>query len=367
MNEYGMGFDFGNSHATGVIYQNAEEKPALLTLPSVSEAGNLRDYASMQNAAGQARAVLTPYDLLGPDDYVFSYNGGQERFIGRLAQRQTRNASTGMSDIRRYWSQRSLELLLTLAGTLIPDERFSLLVVTGLPVETFRSEEARRNVKQALNGQHVFTLNGRSRVADVKVGKVLMEGAGAALALGIPKTTCGIVDIGEFTTDAYATRGLEAIGYMCKGAEIGMARAGDRLSASFHRQCGRSLKADERTQIFRDSLAPNHPFSYQEYSGPTGVATPEELDTWVVQALRELGREVCEFISTLWRTDSTGVIAGDFAQVQVIGGGAYYLYDQVRDLFPRKARRSSDPENDNGRGYGWFAYQLLKQRALGVA
>lgn len=356
MQYHAIGMDFGNAHATGVVYLGGQER--LLSLPSASAPGSIHDHAAMQTGM-TGDVYLDPYAVLKPGEHVFVYNGGAERFIGNLALSQARKSSTGRGDINRYWSPRALEFLLTIAGTLIPDEHFSLLVVTGLPIETYKSEEAKRKVRQALNGTHYFTLNGHSRIAQVKVGKVLMEGAGASLRLGLPKDRlCGIIDIGEFTTDVYAARGLDAASFLCGGTEVGIANASANLSRMVSRDYNRPLSPKESMDILHAyvSSKKNYPIIDTSF----GEVSAQQLDTWAYQSLRAVGREVNEFVSSLWRSGSTGTVASEFHQqgIRVIGGGAYYLLDSIRQIIPQ-ASITVEPEYANARGYGWFAQSLL--------
>lgn len=351
-----IGLDFGNAHATGVISLNGQEH--LLSLPSASAPGSIHDHYSMQTGA-TGDTHLDPYTVLKPGEHVFSYNGGTERFIGELALSQTRKSSTGRGDINRYWSPRALEFLLTIAGTLIPDEHFSLLVVTGLPIETYKSEEAKHKVKSLLNNTHHFTLDGRSRSAQVKVGKVLMEGAGASLRLGLPKDRlCGIVDIGEFTTDVYAARGLDAVSYLCGGAEIGIANAGINLAKMVSREYNRVLTSKESMDILRSYTSSEK--KYPIIDTQCGEIPAPQLDTWAHQSLQAVGREVNEFVSSLWRSGSTGTVASEFHQkgIRVIGGGAYSLLPSLKHIIPTIST-IPEPEYANARGYGWLAQILL--------
>src|SRR6266581_2396753 len=116
MYQAALGLDFGNAQATGVISLNGQEQ--LLTLPSASAPGSIHDHVAMQTGS-MGDSYLNPYTILKHGEHVFSYNGGTERFIGELALTQTRKSSTGRGDINRYWSHRSLEFLLTIAGILI--------------------------------------------------------------------------------------------------------------------------------------------------------------------------------------------------------------------------------------------------------
>lgn len=57
-------------------------------------------------------------------------------------------------------------------------------MVTGVPIETY-SDANRRKVREALEGEHCFILNGQERLAIVHVEKVIMEVAGAMTARSV--------------------------------------------------------------------------------------------------------------------------------------------------------------------------------------
>jgi hypothetical protein len=356
MRTFGVGHDHGNSRTTDIVYCNGKEH--MRTFASASADGSLKQLARMRRAEGNDSFAID-FQALRPGEYVLSYDG-TERFVGELAVTQGQSVSTGRGDIHRYWSRRSLETLLVSAADVIPDAEFELLVVTGLPVETF-NEETRKRVKDALNGRHHFVLNGRERSAYVKVGKVLMEGAGASLRheIGDTDDIRGIIDIGGRTTDLYVRQGLQAVARQCKGMDLGVETAADKISVWFEDKYGFELSLQQRTRILNAYATGGRDYPTIKADG---VLVPElELARWTRKAIADVGKEIAAFVSKIWRTGETGKVAADFADVEVVGGGAYYYMDAIRSILPR-VTVPNEPEHANARGYGWFADQLVKQR-----
>jgi hypothetical protein len=360
MRTIGIGHDHGNTGTTDVVYLDGKER--MITFPSASADGSLKRLAKARRASGNDSIVLD-IQALERDEYVLIYDG-VERFIGDLALTQGQVASTGRGDIHRYWSRRSLECLLVSAGTLIPDTSFELLVVTGLPVETF-DETTCKQVKAALNGMHHFTLNGRERMAYVKVGKVLMEGAGASLLNGMEDTDDihGVIDIGGYSTDLYVRQGLQAKSTLCRGFDVGVENAGDKISGWFEETYGYALTSQERTNILYASIGARN---YPRIRANQSIIAESELAHWTQKYLREVGDMITERISKTWRTGETGRVAANFSQVDVIGGGAYYFINTIKEIIPF-ATGARDPEHANARGYGWFADTLVQHRTAAAS
>jgi plasmid segregation protein ParM len=216
---YTYGHDFGNAETCGVLFDRGIQRA--ITLPSATALGSLYDLAQKRSAISDSYTdSLT--EALKKGEYVLEYNGG-ELYLGELALKQSRTATAARGDISRYWSPRSLHLLLSASGSLIPHPEYHLNIVTGLPVETFVNADIRKKVKQALEGEHRFTLNGVRRLAVVRVMKIIMEGAGAIIAHGANgEIMQGCIDPGGRTTDLFVAEGQNPILHLCKGKELGV-------------------------------------------------------------------------------------------------------------------------------------------------
>ena len=180
-------------------------------------------------------------------------------FVGNLALQQSADADSGRGDVARYWSGHTKRLLLTLAGATIRERRFTLRVVTGLPV-TVWAPETKQRVQQALVGVHRFTLNGVEREATVEGVAVMMEGAGALAVVGsaepVPQA---VIDAGGRTTDLFWAEGQRPVLPRCAGTALGVERISDQLRGQFAREYGRELTSAELRSILRSYAAGKEP------------------------------------------------------------------------------------------------------------
>jgi len=345
MNTYDTGFDFGNGEATVTLFDLHGQLQSL-TVPSVTAEGTL---SGLQEIRGASGAHDHPYKLYD-DDYILSFDG-EDKHIGRLALVYSSDPHETRNDINRYWSKTSLEFLLTLSGSLIFDREFTLNVVTGLPAETY-STLNKRQVKEALEGDRAFWLNGTSRMAHIKVAKVVQEGAGGIVLYGTKEPVKqAIIDIGERTTDIFTARGQEPIADQCKGRDKGVANAAELLNTLVYTACARELTIDERRRILRAHV------SFQPYPDIPVAGrslTDEELRPWAETALRKTGKFIRDFTSKVLKSDEKGHVAADLKSVILIGGGAYYFLQDIQERIPF-AKMGENPEYANSRSYAHFA------------
>src|SRR5258708_15422035 len=173
---YYAGYDPGSRIAT--LYLCAEDRPDELELsrsvPSIIGDGNIADLVNMRATTDPNTPLAS---LLMKHEYVIEYEG-QDYYVGELAEKEGKNATTAHGASDRYWSRHSLLLLLTLAATLIPERQFELRVVTDLPVTLYKAKENRALVKKALAGRYPFPSNVRDREVGVKVAAVVMADPG---------------------------------------------------------------------------------------------------------------------------------------------------------------------------------------------
>src|SRR5579859_84992 len=175
MTTYAVGHDFGNSLTKSIVYV-ADEKYKSMTIPSAIADANLAEMVRLRRGINYSGASLK--SILLDNEYAIECDGKQY-YVGQLAIRERNGVDpTSLGNAARYWSTQALMSLLTTTGTMIKDTEYSILVVTGLPVFA-HDDETVSHVKKQLNGSHKFTLNGHDRIAHIKVGKVLMEAAGA--------------------------------------------------------------------------------------------------------------------------------------------------------------------------------------------
>ncbi len=361
LNSYDIGFDPGNSETCVVVTSSAGEQTAL-AFPSFVSRGSFSELNRYRSMAGQGREMPLS-EVLQTGEYILSSLDGEatEYFVGALAISQGRLATSGRGDPHRYWSPRTLQLLLTATGALISDGEFGLHVVTGIPIETY-SEQNRRKVREVLEGEHRFNLNGQERFASVRVEKVIMEGAGAMIAFGDSRIIRqAVMDIGGRTTDLYAADGQAPLIPLCRGVALGVELAADFLNQRVHAQYGRVLAPKETRAILRATVGSGQlPPIYvngQELS-------PNALRQWTEEALLSVGRDIVTFISQTWTNSELGMVATDMAKVLLVGGGAYYFLRDIATIIPH-VTVPTQPELANALGYSELARQVRLRRENG--
>lgn len=347
---YPVGFDAGNSETTAVTYTATGERQTV-TMPSYVGRGSSHKLGRFRqmNPFGAANGFQPgEFVLVCPEiDHA-------EYFIGILAIRQSRAATAARGDINRYWSPFALRLLLTAVGALILDTEFEVAVVTGIPIETY-SDQNRRKVRAALEGEHRFILNGRERFAVVSVEMVIMEGAGAMIACGDERPIRqAVIDIGGRTTDLYTADGQMPLIPLCKGTPLGVEMAAEMLDSTFEEHTGRALTLQEMRQLVRSAVGNGqYPLLYANGQEISSI----DLHQWTEDALRSVGRDITTFLSQTWASGELGAVATDLAKVLLVGGGAYAFYRDVVRLIPH-VTVPSQPELANALGYAELAFHL---------
>jgi plasmid segregation protein ParM len=372
---YCLGFDFGNAETGAVLFDPVHGYLRALTLPSATAPGRLSDL--LRTRAGldmqgfsdaQAPDSLRERGPLSSQEYVLDIDDS-EWFVGDLALTQARDASTARGDIHRYWSRRALHLLLVASAHLVPARHpeFDLSVVTGLPVETFTAQTCKQ-VRAALEGDSTFCLNGVHRTAHIRVLSVIMEGAGALIAHGATRPlTQGCIDVGGRTTDLFVAHGQQPILPLCGGKPLGVETIGDHLSQRVETGYGRPLKAVERRAILRAAVARQRPTLHDEQSGAepaiyaSGVEVPfDELAAWCDTLCADAGAEIAAFVGAAWNSSETGAVGADIAHVVLVGGGAYYVAEALRERIPHLVI-APRPELANATGYAALAQELTRR------
>jgi plasmid segregation protein ParM len=342
MRTYAIGFDPGNSETCTVIVDGIDK--ASISIPSYTAIGDLELLHSLEYR-------------LRKDDFVYR-NGGLDTYVGGLAIRQSTIHSSGRGDSGRYWSDRALQLLLVSTSALIPDEEYALSVVTGLPVKVYLSSpDNRRRVKKALEGTHTFTINGKNtNTVHVTVERVIMECAGATIAYGLNKAKQGVVDIGGFTTDLFASNGQEPLTHLCNGIDMGVEMVGTTLSDMFRAKYGRDLQMDEVRDSLRKSISRKGKVD-GVYANNTEVLDMREM---IHLAVDTVGKQIASWIATVWSDSKRGDTASSFAKVLLIGGGSHYFFNHIKETIPN-IQTVSNPEFANALGYAAMSDRALSK------
>lgn len=333
-----VGFDAGNSETSFIAATRTT------TIPSFVGSGSLADLARIRGGSAGVEGTLEP------DEYVLEH-AGRSYFVGRLALEQSSDASAARGDVTRYWSGHTLRLLLTVAGAAFRTSTITLRLVTGLPVQVW-SKDAARRVRESLVGRHQFKINGQQRELIVEGVLVVMEGAGALAIAGMrDDVPQAVIDVGGRTTDLFWAQGQRPILPRCTGIDIGVERIGDELKQLFRERYGRELRDQEVRELLR-AYAEGRPHQ------PIFVRRDRvQLNGELEQIVSGVGQQLCSFVAQAWRSSERGDVAAEAAQVLFIGGGAYFFRPQLEALISH-IKVPSRPEIENARGYASIGSQI---------
>jgi hypothetical protein len=361
MKWYPYGHDFGNAKIGGVTVLRDGNTYSC----SIPTAFAKADITAMRNLGVKVDQSNT--------HVIQFYEEAMAYAIGELALQQSVDIYHGRGDMRRYASKYSLRGLLAAAASLIPDTEFGLSVVTGLPAETYIKNVAlRNNIKAALEGTHLFTIDyGKTyRRVTVEVATVMMEGAGALITYGeksMSKTTeSAVIDIGGRTTDLYVARCQVPVTDYCKGKPLGVESATQMLMDTFESKYERSLSLLEAREIMY-AYASNGRVNYPDIAVYGRTVSGHVLDQLATEAVTQVGSEIVSFIASAWRQSDRDAVAASFKPVLHVGGGVYYFYNFLKQRIPHLSR-PDDPIHANALGYCSLASRLLirKVQANGV-
>jgi hypothetical protein len=355
---YAYGHDYGNSKTCGVTWIGNQQ--FALDMPSTLAAGSYEDL--QRSVASNSSTSLAA--ILNQRAHTIQFNG-KSYYVGNLAIEQNPNAEiadlTSRGDVSRYWLlDRNLALLLATSGTLIRDAEYGLAVVANLPIAT-HNESNVKAVKAALDGDHVYYLDGLKRTAHVRVMKTVMEGAGANIAFGPGgQSKVGVVDIGGRTTDAYLVTGQIPVGDMCKSLDVGVESAFDALVAAFEKEFRYPLSA------FDARLVQECYVHGKRYDTIATIANadvdPSRVDDLVDEILRKTGAQISAFLKRVWSSSmANDVVISDVKHVLLIGGGAYYFEKDIKPLFRKRLSVPQSPEFANAAGYAKLALHYLQR------
>jgi len=339
-----VGFDAGNS--TTISIATVGEQRHVLLMPSFVGSGYLSELLRVRGGSD-----IT--DALAQDEYVLEI-GHDSFFVGELATRESADADSQRGNIERYWNGHALRLLLTSVAGMFDDEHLTLRIVTGLPVAVW-SQPRVRVVQQSLIGTHHVTFNGVPRIITIDSVVVLMEGAGATFAYGVPNAPQGVIDIGGHTTDLYWSVGARPVQDRCRGFDIGIEKGSNYLSEGVERQYGRPLSPDERIRVL------NAFANRSEMPRLYAAGQPITLNGIVTDAVRRVGEEVVSIVSRTWRTMNQSGIALEAEQVLCVGGGARYVGSMLQARMPHLVIPPS-PEMANAEGYALFGQRMTEER-----
>lgn len=369
MKSVGVGLDGGNTRCKGIVV-NSEGMITEITFPSARARGSLAKLANSRRSRGENNFRLDR-QCLEKDEYVVQLAGGDEHFYGQLALEEDPHASSGLGDPTRYSNDRMEEMIAIVVGSTIPDEECEVYVAMGVPVSLYTSEQE-QNIRKSLVKEIRCKLNGVDRCFIVRDVRVLREGAGASLVLAPPKEkrmgTGGIIDIGGYSTDLYGyNENLKVISALCNSVKVGVESIMDRVDTHYINayNLDEGLTAKQRNECL---LAYAYPATSQ-YPTLTVRRKPvptQQLRDWMRSAVESVGAEINQGIAQIWGTNAMGEIAIRFANVDLIGGGAKVLEQEIAKRIEGVVAHER-AYLQNALGYGRLAEHMLNSAKKVVA
>jgi plasmid segregation protein ParM len=362
---YAYGHDFGNSKTCGVAYMPGGQ-PVALEMPSTLAAGTMEEL--MSNVSGASVNNLREAGITTQTSHIISFRHGGKNWSfygGDLAIIHNPHADmkelTWRGTVSRYWSERNLAALLMTSGTLIKDREYGLAVVTQLPIRT-HDETNVKQVKQTLDGDYDFVLDGAKRTAHITIKKTIKEGVGASLAYGGSNGSekIGIIDIGGRTGDAFQLQNQITLPGSQGTIDRGVETVADGLAETFVDRFRYPLSAqDARELLFR--YVHGQPLHTVQSIVESEVSS-STVSQMIEDAIVRVGSEFVPWLKLLWSGSlQVDVVAQGVSRILLVGGGAYYFESALKPLFKKRLIVLPDPEFANAGGCAKLALHYLQR------
>jgi hypothetical protein len=328
---YYGGFDPGSGYST-LFVAPADEPDALRSqvIPSWVSSGTLAEVAKR---SGLLNAKVT--ELLDEGEFVISIEG-KEYYAGKLGQQAGQNRTNALNDPRRYSNEHAMALLFALCGLLIPEEHFTLLYVTGLPVSLYKDDDNRYQVQDIFTRNFQFTWNGQPKNGNFVCGTVVPEGAGGLLLYGDTSSLTLVIDYGYRTTDVLTARGQKVDLERSGGFDIGVGQLVDAFNDEFvkikidGRTRGRRLDEAEADALLR-AYAHGEPLPVIKVN--RDPVDPRKVRAILDQVYERIGDQSNTRIAQIVNTDDSALGAA-YALVLLIGGGAPHFRAKLEEMIP---------------------------------
>jgi hypothetical protein len=232
--------------------------------------------------------------------------------------------------------------------------------VTQLPIRT-HDEANVKQVKQTLDGDYDFMLDGAKRTAHIVVKKTVKEGVGASLSYGGKSAEkIGIVDIGGRTGDAFQLQHQMLLPGTQGTIDRGVETVADELEAAFVSRFRYPISAqDVRDLLYRWIHGqPLHTVqSMIEAEAPIGV-----VETLIEETISKVGSEFVPWLKLLWSGSlQVDVVASGVSRILLVGGGAYYFERTLAPLFKKRLVVPPDPEFANASARAKLAQHYVQR------
>lgn len=290
----------------------------------------------------QKDSILARY----PGDVV--NHKGREYFIGNLAQAQLQEGLQlklrGRSADPHAEFRVRLIFALAAIGKLFEgvytgdNEVYQVEIATGLPVRHLEDNDI---FKQMLTGQHRIRTNSCDILINVINVYVMPQPYGTfyteflnpdgALNECYTARKTGMVDIGTYSVDLAVDEDGDYIDRLSTSNESGVYSAHERLAPAIE-----SIIREKPTVKLVDEVL--------RCKCLTSAGKDYDMSEYVDDALRPLIESVLIILQNTWQA------AGLFHNILVAGGGAEFVIDAIRNIYPH-ARIVDNPKTSNAEGY----------------
>lgn len=352
MLDLSVGYDRGNRELNTIVRINGQSYRYRET--SVVGTANLQNVHNKSSAAG------TDVNL---SENALHWNG-ETYLVGASATRWSEDATEEFNDMNRYYSPRAKAALLTSIANTVQrshpgQDNVKARVVTGIPLLNYDDDFCEKIVRE-LGGSYHFRYMGRDCHIQVEVIKVLLEGAGAAIATGMLKkggpTVC-VVDSGSRTSNFLRFDGNEPKLEVCKTVTVGVKQAMELLVELVWNMYKITLDDADINALFRAYTGQR---AYPEIPVNGTPIAPETLIQFMEMVFKKVDKRRHHEISALWG-EKDGEMNRKFNYLHV-GGGAHLFNKWLRALIPA-IKCPDEPEWSNAIGYAAYA-EAKKLRAL---
>lgn len=267
---------------------------------------------------------------------------GRRWFYGRHAQKHSRNPLILFSRERTEQRDIMRVLLCAAIAELGIDGRISLC--TGLPVGWFADRD---DLEGILKGRHDFVVD--DRPTSVVVHQVvtvpqpfgsffdqILDTEGRLVNRSIAGAKIGILDIGTFTCDLAVADCLEYIPKLSGSKTIAMSNVWRHVRDGIKDAYGIEYEMDQVDEIVRNGQC------------ITVEGQEKTVSALVDAAIDSLAQQVIAFARDRWGH------ARDFKRIILTGGGAYYIADRIKDVYPHTVVLHA-PHLGNLRGFHRYA------------
>lgn len=314
----------------GYGYSKATDGAQAVIFPSVAGDATRADFDNDVIKAGSGRVITLD---------------GQEWFYGVHAQKHSRNPLALFA--RERTEQRDLMRLLLCAALAELDVQGSIVLCTGLPVGWFADKD---ELESLLLGPHVFKVEEQPRTVFVtQVATVpqpfgsffdqILDDEGRIINAPFARGKVGVLDVGTFTCDLALSDGLEYIAKSSGSRTVAMSTVWRQVRDGIKERYGLDYDLHRIDRLMRNG------------DTVTVQGHDRDISNLIQPAIDAMAQQVLAFARDRWGN------ALDFKRIILTGGGALYLEDAVRAVYPHTLVL---PEPHTGNLRGFYKYAVRK-------